>query len=402
MILLATPESVSTLSVSALSPLTNNSTATLLSAAVDSLPGSKGSNGARTTGYSWMITDQTLPIRFQTDSKSCRSLTFSLPNAKFSLALANTVFQNGQQSTVVHIPATARPAVVEAKIGMTDAEVEEFAHAQEDIIDAWRELGELMEVVGQKAGLSSDTPFPANGVEVQVSEDVLQTNGKNCATKRKFYSRLPLKPLTMPRKILDGMGNILRKLESTDGEPTGASRELEKAVANYIDNLPDDVDRPERVNVFARLTIQELHTDAVELFLNPGTRLHRVLSGGGGWGSKAGLLSLDPQGDVDVPGFEHEFEAWYDGKNVQHNGIVKQGQWVQFFAAEDGAPVEKGLQFGAVGKVEDVRFLEAPNSGEEITFEGCFGASSEGGVNVRIAGTVKKLDVPGGALVIGV
>ncbi|KAI5853829.1 hypothetical protein BZA05DRAFT_394858 [Tricharina praecox] len=398
-ILLTSPDAASSLTAPALFPLTNDSTVTLLSASVDSLPGSKGGNGSRVTGYSWLITDHSLPIRLPSSQK-LKSLTFSLPNANFTLALANTVFQNGQESTVVHMKATARPKLIEAAVGISDPEVDEFANAQEDIKEAWQELGDLMKMVGVKSGIVIPNPVPSDSVEIQISDEVLK-DGPGSASG-KMYSQMPLTPLTKPRKITEGMGNILRTLEGPDGDgDEAASRELESAVDKYLDSLPEGVDTPERVDVFARLTTQEPSSDVTELLFQPGVRLHRVLSGGGGWGSKAGLLSLDPQNERDVSQFAHEFEARFDGDaDYVHDGIVQKGQWIQFFIAENGAPAENGLQFGAVGKIEDVRRVE--NDGKERTIDGCFGGASECGVDVAIAGKLRRMDVPGGAVIVDV
>jgi hypothetical protein len=400
-ILLATPDAASSLTPSALSSLTNESTATLLSVAVDSLPGSRGGNGTRTTGYSWLITDHDLPIKLPLATKSYKSLTFCLPATNFTLPLANTVFQNGQESTLVHLPATVRPALIEAEVGLTDQEVSEFAQAQEDVKDAWNELGDLMKLVGQRAGIAPGVPVPLGSVEIQIPGQLL--NSRN-GTGR-IFSRLPLKPLTKPRKIQEGMGNILRGLETPSEILSGASRELETAVATYMDALPEDTPVPERVDVFARLTTQEPLATIPEMLLYPGARIHRVLSGGGGWGSKAGLLSLDPQGEADVANFEHEFSTRYDGAGSEHDhgGIVKKGEWVQFFVAEDSvaAPAEQhGLQFSAVRKTNDVLPIDESIDSQEITIDGCFGAASENGIDVAVGPTKKRMDVPGGVVIV--
>jgi hypothetical protein len=362
---------------------------------VDSLP---GSNGSRVTGHSWLITDRTLPIRIPSSAEKepAKSLTFSLPNANFTLPLANTVFQNGQQSTLVHLRASGpKPKLIEAAVGLKDQDVEEFAQAQEDIQEAWEELGDLMKMVGVKSGLVSPNPPPENSVVVEISGETL---GEREGYTGRIHSQLPLKPLTKPRKIAEGFGNILKAIHQAEGAQ-GASRELESAVDKYLENLPEGVDTPERVAVFARLTMQEPAPDVKELLLYPGARLHRILSGGGGWGNKAGLLSLDPQGERDVASFEQQLEARFDGADeAPHGGIVQAGQWVQFFIAEKGATAaEKGLQFGAVGKVEDVRPVE---DGQERTIDGVFGAASEGGVDVGVAGKSRRMDVPGGTVVV--
>ena len=395
-ILVTSADLASSLTAPALAHLTHDSSATLLSAAVDSLPGSKGGNSARVVGYSWLITDHTLPIRMP-PTKSPKSLTFCLPTANFTLPLANTVFQTGTPTTLVHIAQTVKPKTIEAAVGLSDPEVEEFAHAQETIKEAWHELGHLMKMVGVKKGLLTPTPVPEDSIEIQVPDEVLKDTP--VPGSGRVYSQLPLQPLTPPRKIAEGLGNILKSVEQP-GACQGASLELESAVAKYLDTLaPEDV--PSRVGVYARLTTQEPAAAGVsELLLYPGARLHRVMSGGGGWGSKMGLLSLDPQYDQDVARFESEFSARFDGKEGgESEGIVKKGHWIQFFAARNAVPLaEKGIQFGAVGKVEDVCPVE--DDAEERTVDGWFGGASELGVDVGVAGTNRRMDVPGGVVVV--
>ncbi|TID18392.1 hypothetical protein E6O75_ATG06468 [Venturia nashicola] len=143
---------------------------------------------------------------------------------------------------------------------------------------------------------------------------------------------MPLIPLTPPRKIIAGMGNVIRQIER-DTEHITASQELEPAVSSYF--IAKDVP-PSAVNVWALVIPEnlylelesEIHTekhyewlrmglnsksaqDLHEIWqrafafaphrwfdlLHRGARLHRVLSGGGGWGKKAGLISLDPDSE---------------------------------------------------------------------------------------------------------
>ena len=390
---MTSPDAAADLTPAALKALSNDGTTAILAAAVDSLPGSKGSDGARVSGHSWLVTDHVLPIRVPT---SPASLTFSLPTTSFTLPLANTVFQTGATSTFHHLPATTKPKFIEAAVEVPDEQVEEFANAQEDINEAWQELGDLMKMVGVKSGLFPHTPVPVDSVEIQLNADVLETR----TGSGKIFSSLPLKALTPARKISEGLGNILRALDSPVGVEPGASRELEVAVDEYIASLPVDTPVPERVDVFARLTAQEPGTPLPnELLLYPGARIHRVLSGGGGWGNRAGLLSLDPQGERDVANFSNEFEKRFEGSDEAHGGVVKVGEWVQFFVAEAAGPVGKGIRFGAVGKVEDVQPTE---NGEEKTLKGLFGGASELGVDVGVAGRARRMNVPGGDLVVDV
>ncbi|CAI7597952.1 unnamed protein product [Penicillium glandicola] len=115
---------------------------------------------------------------------------------------------------------------------------------------------------------------------------------------------LPLHPVTERRRVMTSMGNILRQLaKSTDATSTDtmpASSELEKELPRYIaeHNIVD-----QRVSVWALVEKPDLEVadsgssthDRLIKSLHQGGKLHRVMSGGGGWGKKQGLLSLDPE-----------------------------------------------------------------------------------------------------------
>ncbi|KAJ9485851.1 hypothetical protein VN97_g7507 [Penicillium thymicola] len=115
---------------------------------------------------------------------------------------------------------------------------------------------------------------------------------------------LPLHPVTERRRVMTSMGNILRQLaKSTDPTSTDtmpASSELERELPRYIaeHNIID-----QRVSVWALVEKPDLDVadpglsthDRLIQSLRQGGKLHRVMSGGGGWGKKQGLLSLDPE-----------------------------------------------------------------------------------------------------------
>ncbi|KAJ5978916.1 hypothetical protein N7501_002258 [Penicillium viridicatum] len=115
---------------------------------------------------------------------------------------------------------------------------------------------------------------------------------------------LPLHPVTERRRVMTSMGNILRQLaKSTDLTSTDtmpASSELERELPRYIaeHNIID-----QRVSVWALVEKPDLDVadpgssthDRLIQSLHQGGKLHRVMSGGGGWGKKQGLLSLDPE-----------------------------------------------------------------------------------------------------------
>ncbi|EAQ92726.1 hypothetical protein CHGG_00961 [Chaetomium globosum CBS 148.51] len=134
-----------------------------------------------------------------------------------------------------------------------------------------------------------------------------------------------LVPVTSPALVLRSLGNILSQIE-VDGRPSPPSQQLEYIIpkllraprrlrddsshdeahiavwalvmppsrtTRYLDPLtPLPVDRydPDVEWALARDTAKKL-----DPLLISGCRLHKVVSGGGGWGAKQGLLSLDPE-----------------------------------------------------------------------------------------------------------
>lgn len=99
------------------------------------------------------------------------------------------------------------------------------------------------------------------------------------------------------------MGNILRQVSKfiTDDSDLNAgipaSAELEKELPRYVSEqgIPH-----QRVAVFALVEpAASFSTDTtdqnIQASLSKGSKIHRVVSGGGGWGKKQGLLSLDPE-----------------------------------------------------------------------------------------------------------
>jgi hypothetical protein len=157
--------------------------------------------------------------------------------------------------------------------------------------------------------------------------------------------------------------------------------------------------------------------------LRRGARLHRVLSGGGGWGQKAGLISLDPQSTFSGSS-ENSFEDMFsadapDGPEGMLGAAAKVGHYVQFLITrtdyldqEISEPLSLlwNLDVGTIPSMIDV-ILNTVSS-EELTgaeakiFKNHFGALSEKGIAVRFitydeSGTGKvesesqtKFDIP--------
>ncbi|RPB12138.1 hypothetical protein P167DRAFT_565309 [Morchella conica CCBAS932] len=246
-ILLTTPKSATHITPDALQPWTNDGTVSLLAAAVESLPGAPAGTRAD-TGHSWLITDHDLSIKLPPVKELTRSLTFILPShsTKLTLPLANTLFHNGAASTLLHLPPAVKeiPVQIEAATGLSPNDALEFADAQQDIKEAWDEMGELMKLIGQRAGV-----VPVKEHEIGTVEITLPAG---CVADTPLRTSLPLRALTPPRRIAAGLGNILKQLGGGDGgAAVGASRELEKAVTGYVGAQEPNAGG---VSVFARLT----------------------------------------------------------------------------------------------------------------------------------------------------
>lgn len=155
---------------------------------------------------------------------------------------------------------------------------------------------------------------------------------------------LPLVPVTPARRIVAGLGNILRQVD-VDGRPTPASKELEEAIPLLLARRANK--RAAVVGVWAVVYPSEpVATGDVEAVLARGGHVRKVLSGGGGWGAKQGLLSLDPETrftagageEEDVESFIRSFHGEESG-----GGVVAPGAWVQFM-------VEEEVEVEAVGR----------------------------------------------------
>ncbi|KAJ6093585.1 hypothetical protein N7486_008874 [Penicillium sp. IBT 16267x] len=260
---------------------------------------------------------------------------------------------------------------------------------------------------------------------------------------------LPLEPVTQRRRVITGMGNILRQLaKSTDrssDEPMPASTELEKELPRYIEehNIAD-----RRVSVWALVETPDVEIadpnssiqDQLTRSLRQGGKLHRVMSGGGGWGKKQGLLSLDPEiafpaiilhdkpanldqvfephssanDPLEMPSF---LENGLIGEDLSHlSQVANAGDFIQFFVAVEPTPSPRardqtGLTycFGVVSDAEEPQVRGA--HGEEKHLEmvvDTFGAMSEKAITYsqpvprggKMIQSSTKLDIPGSQVIL--
>ena len=286
---------------------------------------------------------------------------------------------------------------------------------------------------------------------------------------------LPLIPLTEPRRVERSMGNIVRALSTqtfqsaqdlrpepghSGDSPVAAttqpaSQELESTISAFFESnnvAPQAVQVWALIipaNVFSGLESREMYNQAVSCLLRrkpheqhpldikvgirnlitkQGGRLCKVLSGGGGWGKKAGLLSLDPEveystsdwpdrGDSEslMNAAEEDFAdiTMREQQKRALGEIVKEGESLMFFLAPPSdapagiAPdadyarplsrLQQSALFGCLpSSVDDVTSPSEPGTSDSATvkspphiqhFPDFFGILSEGGMALIVSST---------------
>ncbi|KAI1108871.1 hypothetical protein F5Y14DRAFT_434449 [Nemania sp. NC0429] len=220
----------------------------------------------------------------------------------------------------------------------------------------------------------------------------------NGSTVDHTSSIVPLLPLTLPRKIVAGLGNIVRQVE-VDGTPTPASKELEIIIPELFEDRarrePSYIPAPIGVwcwvipphltgtKIFDNLQLfkagcsqleSEIVQGSMKLFselLSSGCRLHKILSGGGGWGAKQGLLSLDPETSLSLPGQDDDMEMFirsFEERNSAEptSGLATPGSSLLFcveprttnaetLSNQVSAPAKTALSFGVTRSSEYTR-----------------------------------------------
>lgn len=214
-------------------------------------------------------------------------------------------------------------------------------------------------------------------------------------------------PLTMPRQAVSSMGNVIRQLRVNDSgkQVIPASHELEANISRYVQP-------PKAVSVWAEVTLgrptpyEEANSKLGIIqyladFRHEASSLHRVLSGGGGWGLKEGLVSLDPQSDVDFMPQAEDMEDANASRQEELREIVPHGSFVQFFWVPESDPepapqvwrtkkevkksIDQQLVLGITPSSMD-QLNSTPTSlgssepGEIRVYDNHFGALSENGI----------------------
>jgi hypothetical protein len=182
-----------------------------------------------------------------------------------------------------------------------------------------------------------------------------------------------LVPLTVPRRIEKSFGNVIRLLsdhtEETNEFP--ASRDLERNIPAYISAKQLSPVAIGQLQVYAVVTSPEIQDEErqggngiffegpkanhvplenllpeawrlsntkfrYETLLSQGATFHRVLGGGGGWGSSAGLITVAPMDMFETIFADSPPALDVDGNEEAHipfigRSVVSPGKYVQFF-----------------------------------------------------------------------
>ncbi|KAL3456364.1 hypothetical protein BJX64DRAFT_46189 [Aspergillus heterothallicus] len=259
---------------------------------------------------------------------------------------------------------------------------------------------------------------------------------------------LPLYPVGERRKVISSMGNILRQIAkhagSESNEPIPASSELEKELPRYITehNIQD-----RRVSVWALIETsaespysKSNHSQSnLAKSIQAGGKLHRVMSGGGGWGKKQGLLSLDPevsfeksegksllalsdvfsesaQGSTNGASTRFEPQMFMEDLSTLSQA-AEPGNYVQFFASieQDQSPNSQdqvpafseesiSYHFGVVSDAEALPSQTEPQRDLRVV-PSSFGALSESAITYlqpvdETSESRTKIDIPGSRVVL--
>ena len=278
----------------------------------------------------WKIDNLWDNIDTRTGSNNLQSTLSFLVRARFdatlTLPLANTLFNNGRLSTL--------------------------------LLSRWKSSGDSFEI-------SRD--------QIEKQNIAMKLFTRAFSIPRDLIPCVPLTPL---RRIHSGLGNIVRTIDfSQDGKSDigPASRELERSVTEYLAKGGHDQPTigvwalviPQEVLSILRYETrleEELTTTDIDALraeishstpkgrrymgrcIEEGARLVRVLSGGGGWGLKEGLLSLDPQTtyrDSNESRYDYS-EGFLDEQQASALGnVAQEGDFIQFLVAakNDEGPV---------------------------------------------------------------
>ena len=150
--------------------------------------------------------------------------------------------------------------------------------------------------------------------------------------------RSHLRQLTHPRTVRAVTGNILRQISGDDGVVQPASREIEVLInqalrEGHLEEGPVDVwALVEPKDQLDRASLAKSPVDLMSSFLQGG-RIYKVLSGGGGWGQKQGLLALDPRSRFEKEDILSEDDEEASGMELFAN-LVNPGETITFLISD--------------------------------------------------------------------
>ena len=248
----------------------------------------------------------------------------------------------------------------------------------------------------------------------------------NCSKVLRESLGSNLAPITPTQTVLAAVGNIVRRISADDTllESVPASEELENAISSGIreNRIPVEqagvwalIGRPMHNVVAATESKVATSEDTLSKEILKGCRLHRVLSGGGGWGEKQGLLALDPDSEysINVGHSENLSESENDFRPDSVEGlgdVVKPGDTIRFYLyrSDSSQPTKYNVQddrsiddphqvsmvFGTLPSTMDAM----PNNSSAKTTdpsckfaEGHFGMLSEWGMSLKVCTSASTL-----------
>ncbi|PNY29421.1 Uncharacterized protein TCAP_00667 [Tolypocladium capitatum] len=295
------------------------------------------------------------PPRAKEDADSVSALTFDLGNPCITLPLTRTTFHNNRTSTLL----TSR-----------------F-----DMRQTFPQLVQRIEKHSQRITILLNQP-PRSTADLGLWA--------------------PLSPITRSRVVTESFGNIVRGIQ-VDGKTEPASTELEDAVNTMFRHrsAPETIQGP--MGVWAMITPQRdradlesapdptpilqgkpVSRDAIEATAQYLEYSYKSgVSGGGGWGPKKGLLSIDPQRTHFALSEEEEMGRFMQTMN--NSGFAPTGSQIQFFIPAQAPPEDMscstpGIVFGVPIGTEPAAQTEVPETGYLVSDH--FGALASQGVFV--------------------